>query len=231
MTRHRRRNPTRTQNPQPEPCPNTWPKCATCAVYAGKSRAESTSLDTRETQNSPVEVTNTPQSESASANSTLHPSTRPQTAHAADASPNLINSKALAGNPGRHRPPHRHCASSLAQPSHKQSECDAHHVKPESLCRTPATPASPDCHLTPNRHAHPIGDASRTAPPTGTRGEAERSTRRARLPAPLAQAGRRTPSAPTDRAHETGCDGLRDSNRDPRIPSRKNSRAGILAPA
>lgn len=168
MTRHRRRNPTRTQNPQPEPCQNTWPKCATCAVYAGKSRAESTSLDTRETQNSPAEVTNTPQSESASANSTLHPSTRPQTAHAADASPNLINSRALVGNPSRNRPPHRHFASSPVQPSHKQSECDAHHVQPESLRRAPATPASPDCHLTPNRHAHPIGDTRRAAPPTST---------------------------------------------------------------
>lgn len=127
MTRHRRRNPTRTQNPQPEPCPNTWTKCATFAVYAGKSRAESAPLDTRETQSSPGEVTKAPQSESASANSTRRPapaSGRPDRPHA---SPSLFISKALEDIPEQEPTFLGHFASRSPHPSHKQSECDTHH--------------------------------------------------------------------------------------------------------
>lgn len=127
MTRHRRRNPTRTQNPQPEPCPNTWTKCATFAVYAGKSRAESAPLDTRETQNSPAEVTKAPQSESASANSTRCPAPAPGRPDRPHASPSLFISKALEDIPEQEPTFLGHFASRPPYPSHKQTECDTHH--------------------------------------------------------------------------------------------------------
>jgi hypothetical protein len=168
MTRHRRRNPTRTQNPQPEPCPNTWTKCATFAVYAGKSRAESAPLDTRETQSSPAEVTRDPQSESASANSTRCPAPAPGRPDRPHASPSLFISKALEDIPVQEPTFLGHFASRSPHPSHKQTECDTHH---DHLNRSSEHTPHPPHQIVTSTTKRPCAAGATAA---GTRGPAHR---------------------------------------------------------